>query len=660
MSNKNQQMKNNYIFKFFVLFLSLGLTQFGWSQVTTFDYTGDVQTYVVPGGVYSIQIACYGAEGNEGDGDAGGAAGLGGLAQGNLDVSPGETYHIYVGGQNGYNGGGVGGMIDAGNGGGASDVRFGGMDLADRIIVGGGGGGGGSTGCNLPHLGGNGGAGGGDAGTNGEDSPNGGGGFGGELGVGGAAGIGCAGYLGSPGLDDGTGGAGQGCCCATTPGGGGGGGGYVVGGGGGGGSAGTVGCSGNDKGGGGGGAGGSSYTGALTETVTTNGVRSGNGQIIITELCSPLTVTVTAEEICLGESFTATAEGDGAITWDGGVVNGEAFTPAASGTFTYTATSDDEDECVYELEILVNALPEIGGMADPAEVCEGEAIILTGTGGDSYEWGPDDIIDGEPFSLEAGVYTYFVVGTDDETGCENEAEVTVTVHALPEIVATASDEEICLGEGIVLSGTGGETYTWEPDVEDGVLFTPEETGTMVYEVIGIDEFGCVNSSSIEIEVFDPLAITYTFSEELFGADGSIDIDVTGGKTPYTFDWDNDGTGDFDDPEDLTGIAGGDYNVYVVCDAGCTIMETINVSSQLGINEADLLDLEVYPNPTTDQLTILIEGTFNYELIAISGEIIKQGKATDQEIISLKEFAAGVYTLNVKTENGKKSIRVIRE
>lgn len=258
---------------------------------TTFNYTGSQQTYIVPAGVSSISIEVWGAEGVTGLGTDGGAGGLGGYAYGEINVTPGQTLYIYVGGQDGYNGGGTGGNIGAGNGGGASDVRIGGTTLGDRVIVGGGGGGGGATGCNSPWAGGAGGFGGGGAGGNGADSPNGGGGFGATLGTGGAAGIGCGGYLGSPGLNDGTGGDGQGCCCATTPGGGGGGGGYVNGGGGGGGSAGTTGCSGNDKGGGGGGAGGSSWTGTLTNPSMSDGVNNGDGYIVITSLCSATVLT---------------------------------------------------------------------------------------------------------------------------------------------------------------------------------------------------------------------------------------------------------------------------------------------------------------------------------------------------------------------------------
>ena len=127
------------------LALILGLFGFnGWSQTTTFDYTGGMQTYIVPTGVTTMHMELYGAGGH-------GDLGYGGKVEAVLTVTPGETLNIFVGGigagtTGGYNGGGVPGSgLNYGGGGGASDVRQGGAGLGDRIIVAGGGGGSGSN-----------------------------------------------------------------------------------------------------------------------------------------------------------------------------------------------------------------------------------------------------------------------------------------------------------------------------------------------------------------------------------------------------------------------------------------------------------------------------------------------------------------------------------
>ncbi|MDP1746396.1 MAG: hypothetical protein Q8L90_12510, partial [Bacteroidota bacterium] len=168
----------------------------------TFNYTGAAQTWTVPACVTSITIDANGAQGSTANAGAGGA---GGRAQGTLAVTPGATINVYVGGQAGFNGGGAGGApggVVGGKGGGASDLRIGGVALANRVVVAGGGGGGGAAGS---WSGGAGGVGGGTTGGAGGPS-NGGSPFGGQGGsqvAGGTTGGGCgccAGTAGSLGL----------------------------------------------------------------------------------------------------------------------------------------------------------------------------------------------------------------------------------------------------------------------------------------------------------------------------------------------------------------------------------------------------------------------------------------------------------------------------
>jgi hypothetical protein len=120
-----------------------------------FEFTGGPQTFAVPAGVTQISIYAAGAEGGFG-GEYGTSGGLGGLVEADIDVTPGETLEIYVGGEGRslsgtvigcWNGGGcagAGGGI-SGTGGGATDIRRSPFSLDDRVVVAGGGGAGGST-----------------------------------------------------------------------------------------------------------------------------------------------------------------------------------------------------------------------------------------------------------------------------------------------------------------------------------------------------------------------------------------------------------------------------------------------------------------------------------------------------------------------------------
>lgn len=234
----------------------------------TFAYTGGAQTFTVPDGVCQLTVDAYGAQGG------GPAGGLGGQVTATITVTPGETLNIYVGQQGpdpgkggtpgGWNGGGSS-TGDGGGGGGASDVRQGGTALANRVVVAGGGGGTGIPGDAA------GGAGGGATGATGATAGGGAGGGGGTQAAGGAGGAGASG--GTAGTVGAAGTGGTGGADGGKYGGGGGGGGYFGGGGAGGGGAGG----GSSSGGGGGG--GSSFPATGTHA---QGVRTGDGQVILT------------------------------------------------------------------------------------------------------------------------------------------------------------------------------------------------------------------------------------------------------------------------------------------------------------------------------------------------------------------------------------------
>jgi hypothetical protein len=117
-----------------------------------FNYTGSQQNWIAPAGVTRIRVTATGAAGGLGAVAAGGA---GGQMIADINVIPGNTYYIFVGGKGGpggigWNGGGIDGHVNTCTyGGGATDIRYGGIGLTNRILVVGGGGGVGANGGGL-------------------------------------------------------------------------------------------------------------------------------------------------------------------------------------------------------------------------------------------------------------------------------------------------------------------------------------------------------------------------------------------------------------------------------------------------------------------------------------------------------------------------------
>jgi hypothetical protein len=380
--------------------------------------------------------------------------------------------------------------------------------------------------------------------------------------------------------------------------------------------------------------------------------------------CNTLTIDVSMLEACEDEEFTLTAisETGGSITWTGGIDNGVPFTPGPPGVYEYLPSSDSPDDCEVEepVSIEVIGLPTVLAGAGDLNFCADESITLSAGGdADEYVWNEGAELDLMP---GPGEYTFSLTGAYTEGGCLGEStdEVTVTVHELPTIGATASDSPICIGLEVTLNGTGGETYEWDNDVEDGVSFSPNSVGTWTYTVTGWDEFGCEGMATVDVEVVDEISLSGTTTLVTEGSDGEIDITVTGGGGDYSFDWDNDGTGDFDDTEDLSGLDAGIYTVVVMSDAGCETTMMFELDSQLGIYDNGIVDLQVYPNPTTDAITIALEGQFNYQLLTLNGEVLTNGVATNSQAVDLTNYASGVYFVKINSEDNTAVVKVVKK
>ena len=545
-------MKKNYAITFGILMA----VQFLTAQTTTLNFTGSVQTFTVPPCVGSIQIEVSGARGQGGNG------GNGGYSKGLLSVIPGQVYNVYVGGQNGYNGGGNGWANSPRNGGGASDVRFGGTSLTDRIIVAGGGG---SSSGDGNYTGGTGGGGtasgnycggGGGSGYSGSGGP---GGLNGGTGItachsGGAGGGGfmsggvascntC--YTNSCGTAGtlGTGGNGDtwenGICYNSYGGTSGGGGGYY---GGGGSSVGNCGS--------GGGGGGSSWTGTLTSPQMIGGNCSGDGIVIITIMNN--SAPPAAPGVITGSSSVcANATGNYSIvlvpnattyTWTvpvGSVINSgqgtntiNATFGSSSGNITVTAGNTCGTSAASTFVLTISPSPPIAVSSNPASFCSVGTSTLTASGSTNYVWMPGNLTGATVVVSPTTTTTYTVTGTNSQ-GCISTATTTVTVNPLPVVTATSSAASVCVGGSVTLNGGGASSYTWNNNVMNAISFVP--TATTTYMVTGTDANGCVNTATITVTVNPLPTVTANSSAASVCAGSSVTL-TGGGASTYT--WNN--------------------------------------------------------------------------------------------------------------------------
>lgn len=104
-----------------------------------------------------------------------------------------------------------------------------------------------------------------------------------------------------------------------------------------------------------------------------------------------------------------------------------------------------------------------------------------------------------------GPGTFYAIAREISTGClsATRTAVIVTQNPLPSISA-GLDEIICVGNNVVLTATGGLSYSWSPSTglssSTGSPVTASPVSTQAYVVSGTDGNGCVNTATVTVTV----------------------------------------------------------------------------------------------------------------------------------------------------------------
>lgn len=172
--------------------------------------------------------------------------------------------------------------------------------------------------------------------------------------------------------------------------------------------------------------------------------------------------------------------------------------PNDTTTYTVNATYNNSGCTVSEsVDVIVNPLPIVEANATQEQLCVGDSSVLTGSGADSYAWN-NNLTDGDTV-VPSATSSYIVVGTDTN-GCMNADTIEVEVNDLPNVVANASETEVCEDETVLLYGSGAWNYSWSGSVTDSVQH--QITATDTFYVTGTDTNGCIAVDSIIIEMVD--------------------------------------------------------------------------------------------------------------------------------------------------------------
>ena len=389
----------------------------------------------------------------------------------------------------------------------------------------------------------------------------------------------------------------------------------------------------------------------------------------IAEPADPLTVSTTGTGAdCASNSMgSATANPSGGTApydylWSNGQTS-QTITGLEAGGYTVIVT--DANSCTATGFYVVTDATSIEAFISAKEnvSCFGGndgSATVNGAGGVApytYLW--DDPLaqtTATASGLTAGLYTVTV--TDNSGGANCEVTVSVMIGEPSPLSAfiTMKEHVDCNGgsTGMAMVSAAGGTpflsgaayeYDWDNDAtgdfDDPAMVIGLAAGT--YNVVVRDAEGCTATASVTINgptvALTIDAITPSSPSCFGGNDGSIELEVSGGTPPYSYNW-NNGAQDVEDPNGLTA---GDYDVTVTDANGCMVEGSVTIVNPMVLTVDIDLPTDVTCNGDNDgELTASASGG--------TGTISYNWSNGDDDDTA-EGLTAGSYDVTVTDENG---------
>ena len=249
---------------------------------------------------------------------------------------------------------------------------------------------------------------------------------------------------------------------------------------------------------------------------------------------------------------------------------------------TYTVIVIDNNGCNKSNSIFVNntgaGTAIISNKNDVSCIgeCDGDATVSISGGviPYSYEWSTIPVQTGvKAIDLCGDIYTVTVT---DGNGCKS--IVSVTISEPVGLTLTFNPTNVSCWDGsdgqLEVTATGGfgsYTYLWDANFQQTPIAIGLSEGT--YNVTVGDENGCSTIGTASVSDPDSIAISETIIQSSCGnSDGSINITITGGTSPYTYSWSNLAL-----TQNISNVAAGTYTVVVTDSKGCKMQKTIQVT-----------------------------------------------------------------------------------
>ncbi|MBK6398189.1 MAG: gliding motility-associated C-terminal domain-containing protein [Bacteroidetes bacterium] len=409
------------------------------------------------------------------------------------------------------------------------------------------------------------------------------------------------------------------------------------------------------------------WTPSLGNTATINNLSPGNYQCVITDangctISTSSTITqppilnsvissstnLLCNSINTGSATVNQTGGTGPFiyNWIPGNLTSQTISNVSAGT--YQATVTDSKGCSSSVSItLTQPTPVNVNVSSLATSCGNNngtstALASGGTGPYTYLWSPGNQTTATATNLSVGNYSVLVT---DAFGCTRTNTVAVTANPLPVATISSTTNVSCFGgsngSSVVNAANGLSPYTYQwlgtSDVDNNL----SNVSAGNYSVVITDARGCTAIANTIISQPALLVVNNSSTSSTCGnANGTIDLSVSGGVSPYNYNWQSFGGVN---SSHLGSLPAATYNATITDGNGCTQSVSVPVSNIPGPVAAltSTQNVTCFGNSDGSAIVTQTGGTapFNYSW-SVAGP----------NAPSISNLSSGIYSVTITDAN----------
>lgn len=321
-------------------------------------------------------------------------------------------------------------------------------------------------------------------------------------------------------------------------------------------------------------------------------------------------------------------------------------TYSATGSYTTQLTinyASCASEVIHQvISIIAPTVSILSPSASCSALSSATVMALGGTGQYTYLWVPSAQTSSIASNLSVGVYTVTIM---DSGNCSN--TLTTSINPIPILSQINTTATCFVGTAAIqiLGGSGTYSYLWSA----GGITTASITGLLpgTYSVTVNDLLNqCTFSNTVQINTLPTPSIS--IAGKLLICLGESTTLTVGGADTYTWSSGSHSTGIVVSPTTLTTFTIEGTNTLSGCSSKKIFAVTVSNCIGLDENNTDVNNLHVYPNPSSDEMTIEIDNFTTLILCDIFGKVLMH-----------RNCEKGLYRINLNAlNNGVYIIKII--